>query len=106
MISENTDSENGVNGTQTSSEGVSPGTDPPVEQPKPDRKPATARQKWTKEINKIVMKCNLKSDPSKRGYRKRMLAFWNLELEIEKIKRRKSEGTREVTAWKPNFSKL
>ena len=28
-------------------------------------------------MNKLVMKCYLQSDPSKRGYRKGMLAIWN-----------------------------
>ena len=35
------------------------------------------RVQWTKELNRLVMKCYLKSDPSKRGYRKRMLEIWN-----------------------------
>ena len=36
----------------------------------------TARKKWTKEVNKLVMKCFYKSDPSKRGYRWRMMNIW------------------------------
>ena len=40
------------------------------------RHPLTAWKKWTKEVNKLVMKCFNKSDPSKRGYRKRMMNIW------------------------------
>ena len=35
-----------------------------------------AKIKWTKALNKIVMKCYLKSDPSVRGYRRRMHDIW------------------------------
>ena len=42
----------------------------------PGRHQATARIKWSKEVNKIVMRCFYKSEPNKRGYRKRMLEIW------------------------------
>ena len=47
-------------------------------QPDLGRHPTTAnaKTKWTKELNKIVMKCYLKSEPKKRGFRKRMLTIW------------------------------
>ena len=34
------------------------------------------RQLWSKEMNKLVMSCFYRSDPTKRGYRKRMIAIW------------------------------
>ena len=34
------------------------------------------RKKWTSQKNKIVMKCYLLSEPTIRGYRKRMLSLW------------------------------
>ena len=71
---------NGVNGSGTLVEAEAPGRGPVATQSCPDRHQATAdrrRVHWTKELNKLVMKCCLKSDPSKRGYRKRMLAIWN-----------------------------
>lgn len=34
------------------------------------------RTNWTKELNKIVMWCYFKSDPTKRGFRKRMHTIW------------------------------
>lgn len=42
----------------------------------PSRYPTTARMKWTKEVNKLVIKCFYKSDPNQRGYRKRMINIW------------------------------
>ena len=39
-------------------------------------KKRTPRTAWSKEVNKIAMKCFYKSEPSKRGYRKRMFAKW------------------------------
>ena len=35
------------------------------------------RRKWTQQENKEVMACYIKSDPSKRGYRKRMVKIWS-----------------------------
>ena len=45
-----------------------------TQQPAPGRNQATAnvRMNWTKELNKLAMKCCLKSEPDRRGYRKRM----------------------------------
>ena len=34
------------------------------------------RRNWTSQENKIVMECNLLSEPKIRGYRKRMLRLW------------------------------
>ena len=56
--------------------GASPGRVCGEEQQAPGRNPATAKLKWTKEINKLVMESYIKSDPSKSGYRKRMLETW------------------------------
>ena len=33
------------------------------------------RRRWTKEVSKLVMTCFYKSDPTRRGYRKRMIAI-------------------------------
>ena len=45
----------------------------PPESPIPDK---DSRKKWNKEVNKIIMECFYRSDPTRRGYRKRMLANW------------------------------
>ena len=37
----------------------------------------TERREWTKEFNKLLIECHLRSEPTKRGFRKRMLAIWN-----------------------------
>ena len=33
-------------------------------------------RRWTKEVSKLVMRCFYKSDPTRTGYRKRMIAIW------------------------------
>ena len=34
------------------------------------------RRWWTKEENKLVMRCFYRSDPTRKAYRKRMIAIW------------------------------
>ena len=46
------------------------------------------RRGWTKDVNKLVMRCFYQSDPTKYWYRKRMIAIWR---EI---------GTSEITEWR------
>ena len=50
-----------------------------MEQAQPGRYPATAsptRPKWSVEDNGTAMECYIMSNPSKRGYRQRMLQLW------------------------------
>ena len=59
-------------------DGLSPGKDPRAQPPRPGCYQATAekgRMKWMKEVNKIIMRCYIQSEPSKRGSRKRRLEF-------------------------------
>ena len=35
------------------------------------------RMKWEKEVNKILIECWIKSEPSKRKYQKRMKKIWD-----------------------------
>ena len=35
-----------------------------------------ARTRWTKEENKLVIRCFYQSDPTRGGYQKRMIAIW------------------------------
>ena len=73
---------NGVKGTGTLCEGVSPGRCPPVQQRGPGRHHATAKIKWNKELNTTVMECYYLSNPVDendrpiRGYRQRMHRHW------------------------------
>ena len=50
---------NVVNGTGAICEGASSGRCSPVQQRGPSRHPATARKKWSKEANIVVMECHL-----------------------------------------------
>ena len=34
------------------------------------------RRRWTKEEKIIVMRCFYQSEPTRRGYRKRMITIW------------------------------
>ena len=71
-----------VNGTGACNEGALSGRCPVGEQRRPSRHPATARMMWSKDVNKVVMECYLKSKPVNengvpiRGYRQRMFRVW------------------------------
>ena len=118
-------SDNGVNGTGSSiGEGPSLGGCSVAQQHRPSRHSATAagKMEWKKEVNKIAMECYLRSEPKKRGFRKRMLGIWKeigvfhlseqqlagqvlcirngkylSDLEIEEIQRKIDQPLREVT---------
>ena len=74
--------DNGVNETGASSEGFSPGRCPTVRQGGPGRYQASAKMKWSKELNVAVMECYFLSKPTDengkpiRGYRRRMHNIW------------------------------
>ena len=67
-----------MNGSGTEGEGASPGKCFSAQQRQPGRHHATARMKWSKEINKVIMECFYSSNPFGengkpiRGYRQRM----------------------------------
>ena len=65
VLIDGSNQENGVNWIQTC-EGATPVMEPRVEQPSPCRNTTFASTKWTKEMNKIVMKCHIKSSPNRR----------------------------------------
>ena len=73
---------NGVNGTGTLCEGASPGRCSPAQQRRPGRHQVTARMKWDKEVNKVVMECFYRSKPFSEegkpvgGFRQRMFREW------------------------------
>ena len=79
-INEITD--NDVNGAGTSCEGPTSGRCPVGEQRGPGRHPITARKKWSKEVNIVVMECYFRSNPIDdngipiKGYRQRMFREW------------------------------
>ena len=71
-----------MNATGTPCEGPSPGRFSLAQQRGPGRHPATARVKWNKEENKLVMECFYISKPfgeegnPVREYKKRMFKEW------------------------------
>ena len=80
---------NGVNGTGTPCECPSPSRCSQAQQWGPGCHPVTARVKWNKELNKIVMECFYRSksfdeeaEPI-REYRKRMFREWRERVMFE-----------------------
>ena len=72
---------NDVNGTGACSEGVASSRCPVDHQPRPGRHPATAEQRqkrlgWSKADNKRLLEYYIRSEPERRGYRKRLLDLW------------------------------
>ena len=65
-----------MNGTQADIVGALSGRFPWKQQQRPGRNPYTVMLRWSKEVNKLVMKCYIQSDPRKRGYLKRMVTIW------------------------------
>ena len=65
-----------MNEAGAASEGLSPSRCPIAQHGGPGRYQETAKMKkikWTKEFNKVVTECYLRSRPEIRGYRKRMV---------------------------------
>ena len=79
-MSNNENTDNGVNGPSTDGEGPSSGRCPVEEQHRPGRHHATAekrtRTRWERNDNLNVMECYFRSNPDQRGYRKRMYEIW------------------------------
>ena len=55
--------------------GALPGWVPWKQQQRPGHNPYTVMLIWSTEVNKLVMKCYIQSDPGKRGYKKRMVTI-------------------------------
>ena len=75
-------SDNDVTGTSThQGGGVASGRHGVPDQASAGRHPITDlkpnRRKWEKELNKIVIECWIKSEPTKRKYRQRMKQIWD-----------------------------
>jgi len=93
---------NDVNGAGTSCESNSSGRCSLGEQRGPGRYPMTARMRWSKEVNKVVMECFCRSKPSDeegrpiRGYRQRMLRQWRLRGIFESTEQRVCDQARAI----------
>ena len=55
-----------------------------------------AARTWTKEVNKLVIKSYIQSDPSKRRYRKRITAIWAQIGVFETSKQRLADQARAI----------
>ena len=95
-------SNNDVNGAGTSSEGSSSGRCSSGEQRRPGRYPTTARMRWNKEVNKVVMECFYRSNPFNeegrpiRGYRQRMFREWRVRGMFDSTEQRISDQARAI----------
>ena len=95
-------SNNDVNGAGTSSEGPSSGRCSSGEQRGPGRYPTTARMRWNKELNKVVMECFYRSNPFNeegrpiRGYRQRMFREWRVRSMFDSTEQRISDQARAI----------
>ena len=56
------------------------------------------RIRWTKEVNKIVMRCFNQSNLTKRGYRKQMMKIWGERVVFEVTEQRLTDETRAISA--------
>ena len=74
----------------------------PAQQRGPGRHPDTARRKWNKEVNKVVMKCFYRSRPFDeegkpiRGYRQRMFREWKDKGMFKSTEQRVSDQARAI----------
>ena len=50
------------------------------------------RRRWTKEENKLVMRCFYQNDPTRRRHRKQMISIWIEIGTFEKTEQRPSES--------------
>ena len=95
-------SNNDVNGAGTSSEGSSSGRCSSGDLRGPGRYPTTARMRWNKEVNKVVMECFYRSNPFNeegrpiRGYRQRMFREWRVRGMFDSTEQRISDQARAV----------
>ena len=101
MLNHNSEN-NGVNGTGTRCEGPSPGRCSPAQHRRPGRHLATARMRWNKEVDKVVMECFYRSKPfdeegkSIRGYRQRIFREWKGRGMFESTEQRVCDQARAI----------
>ena len=91
-----------MNRTRPLGEGSSPSMCFLVQQPEPGRHQVTARIKWNKEVNKVVMECFYRSKPFDeegkpvRGYRQRMFREWRDRGLFESTEQRVCDQARAI----------
>ena len=99
---------NDVNGTGACSEGAASGRCPVDQHRRPGRHPATTEQRqkrlgWSKEDNKRLFQCYIRSERERRGYRKRLVALWkarNINDELTGVtEQRLADQVRQIKKW-------
>ena len=91
-----------MNGNRPLWEDSSPGRCFLVQQQEPGRHQVTARMKWNKEVNKVVMECFYRSKPfdeegkPMRGYRQGMFREWKDRGLFESIEQHVSDQARAI----------
>ena len=55
------------------------------------------RRTWTREENKLVLECYFRSNPSQRGYRKRMIEIWQECSTFQTTSQRLTDQVRTIT---------
>ena len=55
------------------------------------------RRTWTREENKPVLECYFRSNPSQRGYRKRMIEIWKECTKFQTTSQRLADQVRTIT---------
>ena len=55
------------------------------------------RRTWTREENKLVLECYFRSNPSQRGYRKRMFEIWQECSTFQTTSQRLADQVRTIT---------
>ena len=95
-------SDNGVNETGTTSEGVLPGRNSLAQQQGTSHYQTAARMQWTKQVNIVVMECYYRSRPVDengvpiRGYRRRMFREWRERGMFDSTEQRISDQARAI----------
>ena len=93
---------NGVNGIGVLNEGALRGRDNVGQQALSGHHHATARKKWSKQVNIVIMECYYKSKPLNetgvpiRRYRKRMYREWQNRGLFEATEQRICDQAREI----------
>ena len=54
-------------------------------------------RKWTREDNKLALYCYFRSNPTKRGYRKRMIEIWTEFVRFKMTNQRLTDQVRTIT---------
>ena len=68
-------------------------------------KQSPKRRIWTREENQLVLECYFRSNPSQRGYRKRMMEIWQERSTFQTTSQRLADQVRTIMkkSWLPDL---